>query len=151
LDVLADCGPLPDPFLALVKWHDTSLPWWMSAKRGQPPSDKAWRRLAREVDMRLLCIFMVADRVDAPPGWRRNEPTSWLLAEARRRGLLGPLALDLDSLPSEVSAGAALVRHRDEPELLMLRVRQDQYELPKGGIQWDELPTEAAVRELREE
>lgn len=151
LEVLADCGPLPNPFLALVKWHDTSLPWWNSAKRGQPPSDKAWRRLAREVDMRLLCIFMVADRVDAPPGWRRNEPTTWLLAEARRRGLLGPLSLDADSRPSEVSAGAALVRHRDQAELLMIRVRQNQYELPKGGIAWDELATEAAVRELCEE
>lgn len=151
LDVLAGCGPLPDQFLALVKWHDTSLPWWKSAKRGQPPSDKAWRRLAREVDMRLLCMFMVADRVDAPPGWRRNEPTAWLFAEARRRGLFGPLVLDVDDHPSEVSAGAALVRHRDGPELLVIRVRQDRYELPKGGIEWDELPTDAAIRELREE
>jgi ADP-ribose pyrophosphatase YjhB (NUDIX family) len=151
LEVLKGCGALPEQFLALVKWHDTSLPWWKSAKRGQPPSDKAWRRLAREVDMRLLCMFMVADRVDAPPGWRRNAPTTWLLAEARRRGLLGSLELDVDGHPSEVSAGAALVRHVDQPEVLMIRVRDAGYELPKGGIEWDELPTQAALRELREE
>lgn len=151
LEVLADCGPLPPGFLALVKWHDTSLPWWKSAQRGQPPSDRAWRRLARDVDMRLLAMFMVADRVDAPPGWRRNAPTTWMLAEARRRGLLGPLELDVEDHPSEVSAGAALVRRAAEPEVLVIRVRRGAFELPKGGIEWDELPRDAAIRELREE
>jgi len=151
LEVLEKCGPLPEPFLALVKWHDTSLPWWRSAQRGQAPSDKAWRRLAREVDMRLLAMFMVADRVDAPPGWRRNAPTTWLLGEARKRDLLDPLILDIEDHPSEVCAGAALVRGNTEPELLLIRVRQDQFELPKGGIEWDELPRAAAIRELKEE
>jgi ADP-ribose pyrophosphatase YjhB (NUDIX family) len=151
LEVLASCGPLPEPFLALVKWHDISLPWWTSARRGQPPSDKAWRRLAREVDMRLLCMFMVADRVDAPSGWRRNAPNLWFFGEARRRGLLGPLRLDVEGHPSEISAGAALIRLQPEPQVLVIRVRRDGYELPKGGIEWDELATDAAVRELREE
>jgi ADP-ribose pyrophosphatase YjhB (NUDIX family) len=151
LEVLAECGPLPESFLALVKWHDTSLPWWKSAQREQAPSDKAWRRLAREVDMRLLCMFMVADRADAPPGWRRNAPTVWLLAEAGKRGLVEPLLLDVEGHPSEVSAGALLIRGECEKEALVIRVRSKHYELPKGGIEWDELPGKAAIRELREE
>lgn len=138
--------------LALVKWHDTSLPWHLSSTKGQPPSDKAWRRLASEVDLRLLAMFMVADRVDAPPGWRRNAPTVWFLGEAHRRGLVSDLRLDLLDHPSEISAGGALVReHEGAREVLVIRVRRDGYELPKGGIEWDELPSDAAVRETREE
>ena len=148
LGVLADCGVSDPAFLALVKWHDTNLPWYLSTQRGQPPSDKAWRRLAAELDVRLLAMFMVADRVDAPPGWRRNAPLVWFLTEARRRGLVGELALDVAGQPSEISSGAALVA---EGAVLAIRVRTSGYELPKGGIEWDELPEDAAVRELREE
>src|SRR5204862_6118137 len=72
LDVLRDAGIDDARLLALVKWHDTNLPWYTSVQRGQPPSDKAWRRPAAELDIRLLAPFMVADRVDAPPAWRRN-------------------------------------------------------------------------------
>jgi 8-oxo-dGTP pyrophosphatase MutT (NUDIX family) len=152
LGVLAECGVEDAAFLALVKWHDTNLPWYLSAQRGQPPSDKAWRRLATELDVRLLAMFMVADRVDAPPGWRRNAPLVWFLAEAKRRGLVGDLALDIAGEPSEISAGGALVSMIDgEPKVLVIRVRADHYELPKGGIEWDELPSDAAVRETREE
>jgi 8-oxo-dGTP pyrophosphatase MutT (NUDIX family) len=152
LDVLADCGVSDSALLALVKWHDTSLPWHRSATRGEPPSDKAWRRLAGEVDVRLLCLFMVADRVDAPGGWRRNAPTPWFISEARARGLVGELSLDVDDHPSEVCAGAALVaRDGEGPKVLVIRVRGAEWELPKGGIEWDELPAEAALRELREE
>jgi ADP-ribose pyrophosphatase YjhB (NUDIX family) len=152
LDVLAACGVPDRALLALVKWHDTSLPWHRSAGRGEPPSDKAWRRLASEVDVRLLCVFMVADRVDAPGGWRRNAPTTWFVSEARARGLIDNLVLDLDDHPSEVCAGAALLRHSgDGSEVLVTRTRAASFELPKGGIEWDELPEEAVVRELREE
>lgn len=151
LDVLADCGVSDLRLLALAKWHDTSLPWHRSTLRGEPPSDKAWRRLASEVDVRLLCLFMVADRVDAPGGWRRNAPTTWFLGEARARGLLGDLTLDVDDHPSEICAGAALVAGDDVRRVLVIRTRSAEWELPKGGIEWDELPTEAAVRELREE
>lgn len=148
LEVLAQCG-IDDPaFLSLVKWHDTALPWWNSTRKGQPPSDKAWRRLANEVDVRMLAMFMVADRVDAPPGWRRNPPTVWFHEEARTRGLLGELDCDVPGQPSEVSAGAALV---DDGRVLLIRVRAEGFELPKGGLEWDELPEEAALRELREE
>ncbi len=148
LGVLADCEISDASFLALVKWHDTNLPWSMSARRGQPPSDKAWRRLAAEVDVRLLALFQVADRVDAPPGWRRNAPLLWFLEQAKQRGLVGELQLDLQGEPSEISAGGALVV---DGKLLVIRVRADHFELPKGGIEWDELPTDAAIRETREE
>lgn len=162
LEVLRECGVADPALLALVKWHDTSLPWYLARERGQPPSDKAWRRLAGEVDLRLLALFMVADRVDAPPGWRRNAPTAWFLEEARRRGLLGALTLELPGCPSEICAGGALVaegdsRGRGGPggaatrAVLVIRVRAEGFELPKGGIEWDELPEEAAARETAEE
>ncbi len=152
LEVLAECGVTSPELLALVRWHDTSLPWFNAHQRGQPPTEKAWRRLAAEVDVRLLAIFMVADRVDAPPGWRRNAPTRWFLDEARKRGAIGELILDLPGQPSEISAGGAVVRvHEGAPELLVIRVRAEGYELPKGGIEWDELPLDAAIREVREE
>ena len=151
IEVLAECGSFPESFLSLVKYHDVGLPWWRSAQRGQAPSDKAWQRLARKVDMELLCMFMVADRVDAPPGWRRNAPTAWFFPEARRRGLPVPQCLDVDDHPSEISAGAVLVRNNSTPEALLVRVRREGFELPKGGVEWDELPCETAIRELKEE
>jgi ADP-ribose pyrophosphatase YjhB (NUDIX family) len=152
LEVLRECGVDEPTLLGLVKWHDTSLPWYLAKTKGQPPSDKAWRRLASEVDLRLLALFMVSDRVDAPAGWRRNAPTTWFLDEARARGLVSALTLDLPTRPSEVSAGGALVReHGGAREILVIRVRAAGYELPKGGIEWDELPEDAAARETREE
>lgn len=152
LEVLREHGVDDAALLALVKWHDTNLPWYLSSTRGQAPSDKAWRRLAAEVDVRLLTMFMVADRVDAPPGWRRNAPMAWFLEQVRARGLVGELELELPAHPSEVSAGGALVRGEGEARaVLVIRVRAHGYELPKGGIEWDELPQDAAVRELREE
>ncbi|HWO24657.1 MAG TPA: NUDIX domain-containing protein [Kofleriaceae bacterium] len=152
LEVLRDCGVEDPALLALVKWHDTNLPWYLAQAKGQPPSDKAWRRLAAEVELRLLALFMVADRVDAPPGWRRNAPTVWFLREARARGLVSGLVLDLPESPSEICAGGALVRGGGGArELLVIRVRAEGYELPKGGIEWDELPEAAAARETREE
>jgi ADP-ribose pyrophosphatase YjhB (NUDIX family) len=152
LEVLRACGVADPVLLGLTRWHDTALPWYRSRSKGQPPSERAWRRLASEVDLRLLAMFMVADRVDAPPGWRRNAPTVWFLEEARNRGLIAELALDLPDHPSEVSAGGAVVRDvGGGPEILVLRVRDEGYELPTGGIEWDELPEDAAVRETREE
>ncbi len=152
LDVLAECGVTDPVLLALVKVHDTNLPWHLSAERGEAPSDKAWRKLANAVDMRLLCLFMVADRVDAPGGWRRNAPATWFIGQARARGLIGELVLDLEDHPSEICAGAALVqRDGGVAEVLVTKVRSAGFELPKGGIEWDELPGDAAVRELREE
>jgi ADP-ribose pyrophosphatase YjhB (NUDIX family) len=152
LEVLRECGVDDAVFLGLVKWHDTSLPWYLARTKGQPPSEKAWRRLASEVDLRLLAMFMVADRVDAPPAWRRNAPTVWFLQEARQRSLISELKLDLPNHPSEVSAGGALVRDAEGTrEVLVIRVRAEGYELPKGGIEWDELPSDAAARETREE
>lgn len=69
----------------LVKHHDANLPWYRAARRGEPPSDKAWSTLSRDVDLRLLCLFMVADRADCPGGWRANRPLTWFLEQARKR------------------------------------------------------------------
>jgi hypothetical protein len=77
-------------FIELVRYHDINLPWWQSAQRGEPPTDKAWRKLASRVNVRLLCLFMVADRVDCPGGYRQNRALMWFLDEAQRRGLVGP-------------------------------------------------------------
>ena len=142
-------GLSPSPELrSLIEWHDRNLPWWMAVQRGQPPSDRAWRRLAGRVDLRLLCLFCVADRIDAPGGWRRNAPARWFVEQAEARGLIPALELDLPGIPSERSAGVALVV---EGRVVLIRVRERGFELPKGGIEFDELPSEAALRELREE
>ena len=37
LEVLRECGIDEPEFLALVKWHDTSLPWYLAHTKGQPP------------------------------------------------------------------------------------------------------------------
>lgn len=91
--------PGVDPALReLVRYHDVNLAWWTVAQRGNAPTDRAWRKLARRVSPRLLCLFMVADRVDCPGGWRANEPLVWFLAEARARGLIDDdLLLDVGS------------------------------------------------------
>jgi hypothetical protein len=83
------------PFIELVRYHDVNLPWWQAAQRGEPPTDKAWRKLAGRCNVRLLCLFMVADRADCPGGFRQNPALMWFLGEATRRGLLDqPLQLD---------------------------------------------------------
>ncbi len=148
-----------DPtLLALVAAHDLNLPWWKSWSRGEAPTDRAWGRLSRRVDLRLLALFMVADRVDAPGGWRANAPLMWFLREAVRRGLL---SLDIDAIDDEEAdtdaapercAGAMLVQRGAEGlEVLLIRVRAEGFELPKGHIEPGEEASEAAVRELREE
>ena len=148
-----------DPqLLALVAAHDLNLPWWTSWSRGEAPTDRAWGRLSRRVDLRLLALFMVADRVDAPGGWRTNAPLMWFLREAVRRGLL---SLDIEAIDDseagsasaeERSAGAMLLRRGAEgSEALLIRVRAEGYELPKGHLEPGEDAPEAAVRELREE
>jgi HD domain len=81
---------ITDPaFTDLVRYHDVNLPWHTSLGKGQPPTDKAWRKLASRVDVHLLCLFMIADRVDCPGGWRANAPLVWFLEEATRRGHRG--------------------------------------------------------------
>lgn len=82
--------------LDFVKYHDTNLAWFLAQRRGMAPGDGAWRKLAARVDPELLALFMVADRVDCPGGWRNNPPLVWFLSELRARGLLtAPLTLDV--------------------------------------------------------
>jgi ADP-ribose pyrophosphatase YjhB (NUDIX family) len=160
VELLPRYGITDEPFIQLVKYHDINLPWFLAHERGQPPSDKAWRKLANKVNVRLLCLFMVADRVDCPGGWRTNRPLVWFLDEVMARNLLDT-ELILDDGPTtpatgqpviEVSAGAALLRGSPPAvEMLVVKVRSDGYELPKGHLEWDETPEQAAARELREE
>jgi ADP-ribose pyrophosphatase YjhB (NUDIX family) len=160
VELLPRYGPIDPGFVALVKYHDTNLPWYLASEKGQAPSDRAWRKMAGKVDLRLLCLFMVADRVDCPGGWRSNRPLVWFLQQVRDRKLLqqelhldeGPLVSQPGGASVEVSSGAALVRG-DVPnvEVLVVKVRSAGYELPKGHLEWDEGPAQAASRELRKE
>jgi len=154
--MLREHGIEDSGFLELVRFHDIALSWFRSSERGQPPSDKAWRKLAARVNLRHLCLLMVADRVDCPGGWKANRPTLWFLAEARRRGLLAEdLVLDEGPVAEpapERCAGAALVRGASrERQVLLIRVRGEQVELPKGHSEPGEAPEQAAARELCEE
>jgi ADP-ribose pyrophosphatase YjhB (NUDIX family) len=160
VELLRRYGITDAGFIDLVKYHDTNLPWYVATERGQPPSDKAWRKMAGKIDVRLLCLFMVADRADCPGGWRTNRPLVWFLEAAKQRGLLSK-ELSLDDGPAvpqsgrpavEVSAGAALVRQTPSgSEVLVIKPRSAGYELPKGRLEWDETPEQAALRELKEE
>jgi hypothetical protein len=86
--LLPKYGIRDEHFMNLVKYHDTNLPWYQAANRGQPPSDQAWNKMIRKLDIRLLCLFMVADRIDCPGGWRANEPLVWFLDQVKQRNLL---------------------------------------------------------------
>lgn len=83
--LLQEYGCIDDDFIQLVKYHDINLPWYISKTKGQTPTDKAWRKLSRKVEMRLLCIFMIADRVDCPGGWQANKALVWFLDEHSKK------------------------------------------------------------------
>lgn len=149
VELLREAGITDEVLLDLVAVHDTNLPWYRSFERAQAPSAKAWRKLSGKVDLTLLCLFMVADRVDCPGGWRNNPPLVWFLEEAKRQGYL-PEALSLDppGICCERSSGALLVR---DGRALLIRRREEGYEIPKGHLSWDEPLEAAALRELTEE
>jgi len=79
VQLLSRYGQFTPEFIALVKYHDINLPWYISHTRGETPSPKAWRKLSSAVDLKLLCLFMVADRVDCPGGWKNNKALMWFL------------------------------------------------------------------------
>lgn len=88
VELLARYGIKDEGFINFVKYHDINLPWHQLSLKGEIPSDKSWRKMAGRVDIRLLCLFMIADRVDCPGGWQSNEALMWFLGEAKRRGFL---------------------------------------------------------------
>jgi len=94
--LLKKYGEHDENFLNMVKYHDVNLPWFISMTRGQTPSDKAWRKLTGKVDLRLLCIFMIADRVDCPGGWSKNNALVWFLDEAKNKQHLEKNAIKCD-------------------------------------------------------
>lgn len=102
VELLPKYGINDEQFTLLVKYHDTNLPWYIATQKGQPPSDKAWRKMANKVDMRLLCIFMVADRIDCPGGWKANEPLMWFIKEAKTKGFLEEPVLVDDEFLGEI-------------------------------------------------
>jgi len=92
-------GEVAPALEGLVRYHDVNLPWFLAATagRGDPPSERAWRRLISRVDPALLALLMVADRVDCPGGWRANRPLGWFLEELERRSpATAGLRLDVD-------------------------------------------------------
>jgi hypothetical protein len=84
-----------------VKYHDINLPWFRSTEIGQTPSNKAWRKLANRVDIRLLLIFMIADRIDCPGGWKANDPLMWFIEQTTEKGYaIEPVIVDGEYLGS---------------------------------------------------
>ena len=77
-----------EKLLNMVKKHDINLPWYHAHLRGKMPTENDWNKLKKKIDLKLLCIFMIADRVDCPGGWRNNQPLVWFLNEARKRKLV---------------------------------------------------------------
>src|SRR5262245_59032688 len=59
VELLPRYGVADPALVELVRMHDINLPWHLSMLRGEAPSEKAWRKLARRVDLDLLCLFMV--------------------------------------------------------------------------------------------
>jgi hypothetical protein len=88
VELLPNYGEFDEGFINLVKYHDINLPWYISHSKGEAPTNKAWQKLARKVNMRLLCLFMIADRVDCPGGWEENEALVWFLGQCKERGYL---------------------------------------------------------------
>jgi ADP-ribose pyrophosphatase YjhB (NUDIX family) len=144
-------------FVDLVRYHDVNLSWHIAAMRGDPPTDKAWRKMSGRLDMRELTLFMVADREDCPGGFRENAPLMWFLEEVQRRGLVdvASLVLDVtddDARAPELCAGALVVRESARgAEVLVIDQGRGAFELPKGHLETGEGPEQAAIRELKEE
>lgn len=86
--LLSGYGEFDQSFVNLIKYHDINLPWYISSTKGEAPTNKAWKKLASRVDIRLLCLFMIADRVDCPGGWTNNRALLWFLGQSRERGYL---------------------------------------------------------------
>jgi len=88
LKILKDLKLGDERLRKMVRYHDINLLWYKSHLRGESPGDRDWRRLSSKVEVRLLLIFMIADRVDCPGGWRNNQPLIWFLHESNNRNFL---------------------------------------------------------------
>ncbi len=88
VELLQKYGEFDEGFVSLVKYHDINLPWYNSFMRGQAPTEKTWKKMIEKVDMRIMSVFMIADRIDCPGGWQANKPLTWFLEEAKKRGLI---------------------------------------------------------------
>ncbi len=88
VELLAKYGISDESFINLVKYHDSNLPWFISAQKGEVLSDKAWKKMASKLNLKILCLFMIADRVDCPGGWKCNTALCWFLDQVKRQNLL---------------------------------------------------------------
>ena len=97
LKILQDLNLGDERLLNLVKYHDINLPWYQFFQRGEGPQDRDWQKLGNKIEMRLLLIFMIADRVDCPGGWRKNEPLQWFIGEIQHRNMLtSPINIEVN-------------------------------------------------------
>lgn len=85
VEMLRNYGINNDDLIHLVKYHDINLSWYIASQKGQPPSHKAWIKMISKVNIKLLCLFMIADRVDCPGEWKNNDALMWFLAEAKTK------------------------------------------------------------------
>ena len=88
VELMKKYGITDQALINLVYNHDVSLSCHTSFKQGHAPRDKAWTDLACSVNIFHLCLFMIADRCDAPGGFKNNEPTIWFINELQARKLL---------------------------------------------------------------
>ena len=88
VELLKKYNILDESFVNLVKYHDVNLPWYLSSQKGETPSDKAWSKMLSKLNLKILCIFMVADRVDCPGGWKSNKALVWFLDQVKKKNLL---------------------------------------------------------------
>ena len=88
VELLTQYGDFDQAFVNLIKYHDINLPWYISHMKSESPTNKAWQRLSRRVNLPLLCLFMIADRIDCPGGWTDNKALMWFLEQSRQRGFL---------------------------------------------------------------
>tara|TARA_R110002110_G_scaffold415797_1_gene656215 strand:- start:37661 stop:38185 length:525 start_codon:yes stop_codon:yes gene_type:complete len=91
VELLNKYGATDETLLHFVKYHDVNLPWFIAHSKGEAPGDKAWKKMCRLVDIKLLCIFMIADRVDCPGGFLANEPIMWFLGECQKKNLINKI------------------------------------------------------------
>jgi uncharacterized protein YndB with AHSA1/START domain len=75
VELLPRYGIVDPSFVALVKYHDVNLPWYLSCEKGQPPSDKLWRVLTEpEFTRQFWCATWQESEWKRGASWRMMIP-----------------------------------------------------------------------------